>query len=301
MQNLAIGEILGEKSVAWWARNVTAPRRFIDKPFFTDDQIVESRTQQLAEYEGKLGRTLLMQGKYKKANPVLRRASVVHAKRSQPLINEYYIESLVKSGQLDSAVAEMTLVIKLGKSTKDIDTYYKAYVGGATLKSLKDSVSRDNEMTLSKRLLSEKISEISIQDRDGNPVKLSSFTNKILVIDFWASWCPPCIAGLDAMDDVVEAYKTRTEVAFIFINVGERDKDKALQNAAHFFSGKRSNYTILFDFDHSASAGFNLSVLPTKAVIDNSGMLKFRETGYHGERQQQVDEMISMIKLAQHK
>src|SRR5690606_41666590 len=67
----------------------------------------------------------------------------------------------------------------------------------------------------------------SLKDLDGKEVSLEDLKGKVVVLDFWATWCAPCIKSFPAMQMAVDKYKEDPEVAFLFINTWERQEDPA--------------------------------------------------------------------------
>ncbi|MEI9957645.1 MAG: TlpA disulfide reductase family protein [Ferruginibacter sp.] len=68
---------------------------------------------------------------------------------------------------------------------------------------------------LAKTMLNEAAPKFALEDLDGKTVSLESLKGKVVIVDFWATWCGPCIASMPAMKTAQEKYKQRDDVVFV--------------------------------------------------------------------------------------
>lgn len=113
--------------------------------------------------------------------------------------------------------------------------------------------------------------DFALTNLEGKEVKLSDYRGKVVVLDFWATWCAPCIASFPNMQNLVNEYKN-SDVEFFFIDTWEHDKPEAIKTKVEKFI-KDNNYTfnVLFDYKHDIVAKYKVESIPTKIVIDKNG------------------------------
>lgn len=292
---LSDAENLASQAVVWWTENLMeAPRRWVDQPFFTDLQIRLAREGRLAELLDQQGELEAMQNKYDEALVTLRDASVKWGKRNNPTINEHYIETLIKAGKREQVLNEMELIIKHGKSTKRIDEFYLKFKNEKTdIGELKEEYYKGIKKRLSEGILHESAPKFELTDLNGNLIDIAAYRGKIIVVDFWATWCPPCMESLSVLEEAAEKYKTDSNVVFLFINV-----DVYRSRATEYMKEKAPELNYVFDKDNETIRKFSVNALPTKIIIDENGTIKFRSIGLLGGRQEQIDELNLMIDMA---
>jgi thiol-disulfide isomerase/thioredoxin len=113
--------------------------------------------------------------------------------------------------------------------------------------------------------------DFTLTNMKGEKVKLSDYKGKVVILDFWATWCGPCRASFPKMQELVEKYKNRN-VEFFFIDVWEKMSPADIKtNVAKFIKENKYSFNVLFDFKDEIVAKYKVEGIPTKIVIDKNG------------------------------
>jgi thiol-disulfide isomerase/thioredoxin len=108
---------------------------------------------------------------------------------------------------------------------------------------------------------------LELIDSEGNPVRLQAHRGKVILINFWATWCPPCIHEMPMMEAL---YIARKDQAFSIwaINMSESQKD-----VAHFMAQKGFHFPVMLDLEGTATSSYAVQGLPSTYLIDCAGNL----------------------------
>lgn len=172
------------------------------------------------------------------------------------------------------------------------DDGYKEY-----LSALRDP-NRSNELKskIQKMLINEEITDFELYDQYGNLVHLSAQKGKIIVLDFWASWCAPCKAAFPGMKLAQAHFNTDPNVLFYFVNTQERKSDMK-DYVTRYMSENDFPFTVLLDEDSKVSKALGVGPIPHKMVIDINNRLRFSEVGYMGSPSELAEEVVEMVNI----
>ena len=118
------------------------------------------------------------------------------------------------------------------------------------------------------------VPDLTLQSADGAAVALSAYRGKVVLVDFWASWCPPCKTSFPALDSIFREYEERG-VAVFAVNLDERRGD-----ADAFLRGHPHRMTVLFDPAGVSPVAFGVKAMPSSFVVDKAGNVRFTHMGY---------------------
>lgn len=105
-------------------------------------------------------------------------------------------------------------------------------------------------------------------DADGNTVRLSDSFGKPVVINFWATWCPPCKRELPDFDRLCREYGDR--VVFMMVNLTDGRRD-TVDGTKKFVSEKGYTFPVYFDTGLSGAKAYSVSSIPQTTFIDANG------------------------------
>ena len=117
-----------------------------------------------------------------------------------------------------------------------------------------------------------KANNFSLKNTEGKTVTLSSLANKVVIIDFWATWCVPCRASFPAMQEIVSKYRDDSSVAFLFIDTWENKPENEMVKAAiAFIKTNQYSFNVLIDTHNKAILDYKVEGIPAKFIIDKKG------------------------------
>ena len=120
----------------------------------------------------------------------------------------------------------------------------------------------------------EPATDFVLKDLSGKTVSLEELKGKVVFVDFWATWCPPCRASIPAVEALYEKYKDDDNVCFIGINLSE-DKE----TVSKFVKREGINYLVLLS-DKKVIADYKIRSIPSFFIIDKDGNVANRYLGY---------------------
>lgn len=125
---------------------------------------------------------------------------------------------------------------------------------------------------------------------DGTPVQnWPEMKGKVIYIDFWASWCPPCIKSFPFMNQLTRDFEERG-LQVVGINLDEERSE-----AEDFLKQFQNKFTIVFDTDKQCAKDFNVIAMPSTYIIDKRGLVRHIHRGFRPGEMEAMRELIDAL------
>ncbi len=117
--------------------------------------------------------------------------------------------------------------------------------------------------------------DFSLQNIEGESISLSDYKGKVILLNFWASWCGPCIAEMPSIENLHKTVKDEN-IQVVTINLGE-SKDVV----SNFMSKNGYSFNSLLDSDNSVAGIYGIRSIPTTYIINKEGNIVASKLGSH--------------------
>jgi peroxiredoxin len=141
----------------------------------------------------------------------------------------------------------------------------------------------------SQTIVAEQAPDFTLKALDGNNLRLAEQRGDIMLINFWASWCGPCIQEMPQLDKLAQKYQP-LGVQVWGVNV---ENDSSAAKA--YLSKVQVAFPILFDVDNSASKAYQVEAMPTTVIVDKDGAIHSVHRGYKPGYEKKYDADIKAL------
>lgn len=115
-----------------------------------------------------------------------------------------------------------------------------------------------------------KAPDFVVSDGSGKSVKLSDFQGKPIVVNFWASWCPPCRVEMPEFDKL--SHEFTGDVIFLMVNMTDGTRE-TVDKAKSYVNGQGFTFPVYYDTEQEAAYAYGITALPTTVFIDKNGYI----------------------------
>ncbi|HFD32640.1 MAG TPA: TlpA family protein disulfide reductase [Gammaproteobacteria bacterium] len=130
------------------------------------------------------------------------------------------------------------------------------------------------------------LSSLSWATDKGKPIDLTAYKDKVVLVDFWASWCSPCRQSFPWLNKMQQKYEAKGLV-IIGVNVDENSED------AHKFLKKHpALFKLLFDPKGEHASYYKIPGMPTTLIFDRKGVLQHSHSGFKKKKRQEYEQII---------
>ncbi|MDF2556584.1 MAG: alkyl hydroperoxide reductase [Bacillales bacterium] len=126
------------------------------------------------------------------------------------------------------------------------------------------------EETFTSNPIGKEAPDFSLKNIQGDTVKLSDYRGKKVMVNFWATWCPPC---QEEMPEIERFYKENPDVIILSVNID------TTQDIQGFINEYKTTFPVLLDEDKSVSKAYGTFKIPETYFINADGIVKYKQVG----------------------
>lgn len=137
------------------------------------------------------------------------------------------------------------------------------------------------------------LSGIKFQDMNGKIVDLGDLKGKVIFLNFWATWCPPCRAEMPSISKLFNQFKNDKNIVFIFA-----DADGDLSKSVKFMTNRKYEMPVFKVISSIPEQVFS-GALPTTVIFDKQGRLSFRHEGIANYADKKIIDFLNKLKVSE--
>ncbi|MEW6193843.1 MAG: TlpA disulfide reductase family protein [Bacteroidota bacterium] len=198
------------------------------------------------------------------------------------------IDVMISSGKVpdELLVAHKKAFTKIKGSEEGYEKYFS---------DIKEKFLTQFKEKIKLSIINKEAPEFTLTDLEGKKISLEDYRDKIVVLDFWATWCVPCKASFPLMKKALEKY-SNTDVKFLFVNTWERTGDPN-ENAKKYLKENNYPFHCVLDLDGKVASDFGISGVPSKIFIDREGKIRYTAIGFEADiMMEEIDTVVNLIK-----
>ncbi len=137
----------------------------------------------------------------------------------------------------------------------------------------------------------QKLPSVILKDLDGNTINTADLVKdgKPIVIDFWATWCKPCIIELNTVNDLLDDWTDETGIRFIAVSI---DDTRSLPRVAPYVNGRDWQMDILLDTNSDFKRAMNVNNIPHTFLINGQGKIVWQHVGFAPSDEEELYDQI---------
>ncbi len=127
---------------------------------------------------------------------------------------------------------------------------------------------------------------LQLDDPDGHPHRLADYLGRVVLVNFWGTWCAPCVAEMPSLQRLQDSLAGKP-FRVLTVNLGENRP-----RVRHFKDQHRLSFDFLIDAEGDAAQAWGVEFIPSSFVVDARGRLRYRANGALGWDEPEVRERV---------
>ena len=196
---------------------------------------------------------------------------------------------LCKTGKCDEGEPMLRQAVELGRSERNLLHLSEALRKlGRADDADKIAIESGNEYaeSLKRKFTNDVAPDFQLETPDGRKVKLSDYKGKVVLLNFWATWCQPCAQEMPHLIGLYDKYKDRG-VEVLAISIDEKTDHLKV---APYAKDRKLNFTVLYD--EGMEKAYSIDGLPTSVIIDKQGIIRYRVGGFYYKNELRAAETV---------
>ena len=203
-------------------------------------------------------------------------------KRQRALALDAHGWVLSQMGNFKEAEAKLRQSVELGRSEKNLSHLAETLrLLGLKDEAEKFAIEANNEYleSLKRQFVNEQAKDFQLKSIDGRDVKLSELKGKVVLVNFWATWCGPCKWELPHLAEIYEKYRN-SGLEILAIATDDKTSRHLIPS---FVKTNNLNFPVLYD--EGVEKLYGINGLPASIFIDKKGQIRFQSTGFDGPKE----------------
>lgn len=211
-------------------------------------------------------------------------------------INERLVQCYLKNGDYAEAVEIAKACIEKSKYNDKLleygkEAFMKKEGKADDFDQLVAAAKEKGAAKAKEKLMAERVDKpavnFSAKNLAGETVQLASLKGKVVVLDFWATWCGPCKAAFPFVQKVYEKYKSNSDVVILAVNTWENEKGAEREKLVKkFMEDNKYTFPVVYD-ETQVVEKYKVEGIPTQFFIDRKGVIQFKTVGFEGPETEQ--------------